>query len=78
MMVASMKAISVAIDAVELETPVNFLEYTGYMLCSATSLFGPWISFESYNNLYKKTTWVCSIYFHISICQNSVNKMYTN
>ncbi|XP_058805464.1 protein-serine O-palmitoleoyltransferase porcupine [Phymastichus coffea] len=56
-MVASMKASSVAIDIIESDTRVNCFEYAGYMLCSATTLFGPWVSFENYKNLYRKTTY---------------------
>jgi hypothetical protein len=57
-MIATMKASSVAVDRAEISSPINFFEYVGYMLCSVTVLFGPWTSFESYINLYKKTTWV--------------------
>lgn len=57
-MIAVMKASSVAIDKSEIDTPINFYEYAGYMLCSVTALFGPWTSFENYVNLYKKTAWV--------------------
>ncbi|XP_014203732.1 protein-serine O-palmitoleoyltransferase porcupine [Copidosoma floridanum] len=57
MMIAIMKASSIANDMTELEGPVNLCEYIGYMLCSVNLLFGPWTSFESYVNLYKKTSW---------------------
>ncbi|XP_011497732.1 PREDICTED: protein-cysteine N-palmitoyltransferase porcupine [Ceratosolen solmsi marchali] len=56
-MIATMKASSVAVDKAELSSHINFYEYVGYMLCSVTALFGPWTSFENYRNLYKKTTW---------------------
>ncbi|OXU22032.1 hypothetical protein TSAR_012511 [Trichomalopsis sarcophagae] len=56
-MIAVMKASSVAVDKSELDTPTNFYEYAGYMFCSVTVLFGPWTTFENYVNLYKKTTW---------------------
>lgn len=57
-MIASMKAISVAVDNSENENFATFHEYAGYMLCSVTLLFGPWTPYKSYLDLHKKTTWV--------------------
>lgn len=57
-MIASMKAISVAVDNSENENFTTSYEYFGYMLCSVNLLFGPWTPYENYLNLYKKKTWV--------------------
>ena len=57
-MIASMKSISIAVDMSDTDGHINAYEFTGYMLCSVTSLFGPWTSFENYLSLYKQTKWV--------------------
>lgn len=59
-MIAVMKASSVAVDKAEVDNSIDFYEYIGYMFNSITAIFGPWTSFENYANLYKKTTWVCT------------------
>ncbi|XP_024940502.1 protein-serine O-palmitoleoyltransferase porcupine isoform X2 [Cephus cinctus] len=56
-MVAAMKAVSVAMDNIYIEKRPNLWEYSGYMLCASTCLFGPWISFKDYVALYHRNHW---------------------
>lgn len=51
-MIMAMKAISVAIDTHGSNNNVpDFYSYMGYMFCSVTCIFGPWISFKDYFSL---------------------------
>ncbi|RZC38910.1 protein-cysteine N-palmitoyltransferase porcupine [Asbolus verrucosus] len=53
-MVLVMKIISLADDIEKSNSMPNIVEYFGYTLCGANVMFGPWISFNDYLNLYKK------------------------
>ncbi|XP_046429500.1 protein-serine O-palmitoleoyltransferase porcupine isoform X1 [Neodiprion fabricii] len=55
-MIASMKAVSVVMESDTFPLP-SFLEYIGYMLCPATCLFGPWVSYKDYATLYRVNQW---------------------
>lgn len=59
-MIASMKAVGVAIDADTFPLP-GPLEYMGYILCPATCLFGPWICYKDYAALYRANRWVNAV-----------------
>ncbi|XP_012282252.1 protein-serine O-palmitoleoyltransferase porcupine [Orussus abietinus] len=56
-MIGAMKGISVAIDNTDSLSLPSFYEYLGYMFGAATCLFGPWISFKNYIDLYQKNYW---------------------
>ncbi|XP_033362121.1 protein-serine O-palmitoleoyltransferase porcupine [Bombus vosnesenskii] len=47
-MTMAMKTISIAIDRSDTNDLPNIFAYMGYMFCSVTCLFGPWISFKDY------------------------------
>ncbi|XP_043511442.1 protein-serine O-palmitoleoyltransferase porcupine [Frieseomelitta varia] len=47
-MTVAMKTISVGIDKSDINDLPNIYAYMGYMFCSVTCLFGPWISFKDY------------------------------
>ncbi|KAK9298205.1 hypothetical protein QLX08_008367 [Tetragonisca angustula] len=47
-MTVAMKTISVGIDKSDTNNPPNIYAYMGYMFCSVTCLFGPWISYKDY------------------------------
>uniref|UniRef100_A0A182SZW9 Protein-serine O-palmitoleoyltransferase porcupine n=1 Tax=Anopheles maculatus TaxID=74869 RepID=A0A182SZW9_9DIPT len=55
-MILLMKALSLAFDTEEnqnLRNQLNVLSYTGYILCPANVVLGPWISFNDYLNIWK-------------------------
>ena len=56
-----MKTISVGIDKSDTNNPPNIYAYMGYMFCSVTCLFGPWISFKDYISIRHVTNQVCTI-----------------
>lgn len=47
-MTMAMKTISIAIEKIDTNNLPNIYAYMGYMFCSVTCLFGPWISFKDY------------------------------
>ncbi|XP_043803579.1 protein-serine O-palmitoleoyltransferase porcupine isoform X2 [Apis laboriosa] len=47
-MTMAMKTISIAIEKIDTNNSPNIYAYMGYMFCSVTCLFGPWISFKDY------------------------------
>lgn len=55
-MIASMKAVGVAVEA-DSSPLLNPFEYTGYILCPATCLFGPWVCYKDYATLYRANPW---------------------
>lgn len=62
-MLVGMKLVSVAFD-IEPTVHMNirrmrnkmpsFMEFIGYMFCVGTCIFGPWISYTEYINLFNK------------------------
>ena len=60
-MTVAMKTISVGIDKSDTNNPPNIYAYMGYMFCSVTCLFGPWISFKDYISIRHVTNQVCTI-----------------
>uniref|UniRef100_A0A182W7I5 Protein-serine O-palmitoleoyltransferase porcupine n=1 Tax=Anopheles minimus TaxID=112268 RepID=A0A182W7I5_9DIPT len=55
-MILLMKALSLAFDTEEhqnLRNQLNVLSYTGYILCPANVVLGPWISFNDYLSIWK-------------------------
>ena len=68
-MVVAMKAISLAFDLDRgtvgtLPSPAEFL---GYVLFVGTVVFGPWISFTSYNNTVEGRKLVSNLIFVLSL-----------
>lgn len=55
-MILVMKLISLADDIEKCDNLPSVIEYFGYALCGANIMFGPWISFNDYLNLYQKPT----------------------
>lgn len=60
-MTMAMKTISIAIDRSDTNDLPNIFAYMGYMFCSVTCLFGPWISFKDYISIRYTTHQVCTI-----------------
>ncbi|XP_053676409.1 protein-serine O-palmitoleoyltransferase porcupine [Anopheles nili] len=57
-MILLMKALSLAFDTEDnysLRQQLNTLSYSGYILCPANVILGPWISFNDYLNIWKPT-----------------------
>jgi porcupine-like protein len=52
-MILVMKIISLADDIEHLNSMPSLIQYFGYTLSGANVLFGPWIPFNDYLNLYK-------------------------
>uniref|UniRef100_A0A182JTV5 Protein-serine O-palmitoleoyltransferase porcupine n=1 Tax=Anopheles christyi TaxID=43041 RepID=A0A182JTV5_9DIPT len=55
-MILLMKALSLAFDTEEnhpLRNQLSVLSYSGYILCPANIVLGPWISFSDYLNIWK-------------------------
>ena len=44
--------------AVDATAMPNILEYLGYTLCPGTSVFGPWVTYEEYHQIFLKPVWV--------------------
>lgn len=61
-MTMAMKVISVAIDTNSSNNLPDIYSYMGYMFCSVTCLFGPWVSFKDYLSLRCRNNQVCHIY----------------
>ena len=40
----------------------TFFEYFGYALCPGTTVFGPWVAFKEYMNIYDSPRWVIFIF----------------
>ncbi|KAJ3623235.1 hypothetical protein MTP99_019473 [Tenebrio molitor] len=65
-MILVMKIISLADDIEHLNSMPSLIQYFGYTLSGANVLFGPWIPFNDYLNLYKNPhkknfIWICAI-----------------
>lgn len=60
-MTMAMKTISIAIDRSDTNDLPNIFAYMGYMFCSVTCLFGPWISFKDYISIRYTTHQVCYV-----------------
>lgn len=61
-MLVVMKVISIGFDLDSgnvMQLP-NVWEYTGYILCPGTSVFGVWTSFTDYQNIFLNPVWVRS------------------
>ncbi|XP_046682940.1 protein-serine O-palmitoleoyltransferase porcupine isoform X2 [Homalodisca vitripennis] len=58
-MLAVMKVISIAfdLDSGVIKRLPNLWEYSGYVLCVGTSVFGAWCSFQDYLNIYINPIW---------------------
>ncbi|XP_052897000.1 protein-serine O-palmitoleoyltransferase porcupine [Anopheles moucheti] len=58
-MILLMKTLSLAFDTEEtqnLRDQLNVLSYTGYILCPANVVLGPWISFNDYLSIWKPSS----------------------
>ena len=67
-MTMAMKTISIAIEKIDTNNSPNIYAYMGYMFCSVTCLFGPWISFKDYISIRYITNQVyIIIYIYIYI-----------
>lgn len=58
-MLVVMKVISLGfdVDLGSVKHLPSVPEYTGYVLCVGTSVFGPWVSFQDYLAIYKTPIW---------------------
>lgn len=58
-MIIVMKSVSLGfdLDIGTIENIPEFVEYSGYMLCPGTCIFGPWTSFNDYLSIYRQPKW---------------------
>ena len=47
----------------------SIFEYFGYALCPGTTVFGPWVSYKEYMDIFKTPKWVrqLNFFFHIQV-----------
>lgn len=59
-MLVVMKVVSLGfdLDSGDLKKLPNIWEYSGYILCAGTSVFGVWTSFDDYRKIYENSVWV--------------------
>ena len=59
-MLVAMKVISIAFDADfgALQCLPSPAEFTGYVLCVGTCVFGPWVPYRDYISIFNKPVWV--------------------
>jgi hypothetical protein len=59
-MLVAMKVISIAFDADfgALQCLPSPAEFTGYVLCVGTCVFGPWVPYRDYISIFNKPLWV--------------------
>lgn len=61
-MLVVMKVVSIAFDMDRnvLKQLPSCPQYCGYVLCVGTSVFGAWVSYDDYQNIFHNPPWVSS------------------
>jgi hypothetical protein len=60
-----------------LEKP-DFLQFLGYALCPGNTVFGPWIKYEDYLNIFKEPRWVRSNVSYLALRKNDIRRAYSS
>lgn len=64
-MILSMKIISIAFDVEKGATALpDLAEYSGYVLCPSSIIFGPFMMFKDYCQILQRRPMVC-VYIHL-------------
>lgn len=69
-MLVVMKVVSIAFDMDRnvLKQLPSCSQYCGYVLCVGTSVFGAWVSYDDYQNIFHNPRWVSEEDFYYTNC----------